>query len=141
MPGPSHPLWWKQARPPGPASLSGPNLEAGVYPDLHLYVRGGGGCGDAVSCRCVEVGACRGPAVIGGCAPAVLSPGLSGHQVWVRGRSEARGSQEFLAPDPKSPVRSKADRRHLGRGLFYKPICQAIVSAPDIFLFSGIFSF
>lgn len=36
--------------------------------------------------------ACWGPAVGGVCIPAMLSPGLSGHQVQVRGRSEARAS-------------------------------------------------
>lgn len=56
--------------------------------------RGGGGCGGGVL-RLLQLWparTCRCPAVGGACTPAVLSPGLSGHQVRVRGRSEAQGS-------------------------------------------------
>lgn len=47
------------------------------------------GAGHSCLHSCIGVRVCKGPAVVRVYIPAVLSPGLLGHQVQVRGRSEA----------------------------------------------------
>lgn len=47
------------------------------------------GAGPCCLHSCTGKRVCRGPAVVRVYIPAVLSPGLLGHQVRVRGRSEA----------------------------------------------------
>lgn len=93
----------------GQHPIQGQTSEASVYPDLHLYICEGEACCGGWDLLFLQLGLGPGqhwsPAVGGVCIPAVLSPVRSGHQVWVRGRSEARISQNI--PGPCSRVPSK----------------------------------
>lgn len=94
--------------------IQGQTSEASVYTNLHLYNVGGRhavlwGLGSCCSCSWGWGNIALEPSC-GWCVPAVLSPVLSGHQVWVRGNSEARVSQDIPEPASESPVRNKADR-------------------------------
>lgn len=101
----------KQHRPLEPASDSGPNLRGRCF-----YKSACTGCGKEAGCggwglAVLAAGAGATDTLepsCGRCVPAVLSPVLSGHQVRVRRRSEARVSQDIPGPVSESPGRNKA---------------------------------